>query len=278
GAFVSNPVPENLVREASPAGLAAAWARAGIAPGDTLLLHSNTLRWTWALKTAGCADPAGLLLESFIAAVGAGGTLLLPLFNFDFTKGAPFDMRATPSRMGALTEAGRRHPRARRTAHPLYSFAAIGARADDFAALTNISGYAENSPFGLLKRLGGKIAALDLDDQSCMTFYHHVEECERADWRYFKDFAGPYTDEAGRTETRTYRLYVRDIERGVKTDLNRCAEALWAAGLYRGERANQGAGLRVIEARRMYDFVAAIIARGEGEGMLYSIDRDAAHA
>ena len=275
---MSNSVPEALVRAASPAALAALWARAGVAPGDTLLLHSNTLRWTWALTRAGCADPTALLLESFLEAVSPRGTLLLPLFNFDFTTGAPFDMRATPSRMGALTEAGRRHPRARRTAHPLYSFAAIGARADEFAALTNVSGYAEDLPFGLLKRVGGTIAALDLDDQSCMTFYHHVEECERADWRYFKDFTAPYTDETGRTAARTYRLYARDLERGVTTDLNRCGEALWEAGLYRGERPGDSAGLRVIDARAMYDFVADIIRRGDGEGWLYSIYKGAVHA
>ena len=29
-------------------------------------------------------------IDSFLEALGPGGTLLLPLFNFDFTRGMPF--------------------------------------------------------------------------------------------------------------------------------------------------------------------------------------------
>ena len=49
------------------------------------------------------------------------------------------------------------------------------------------------SPFGILKNIGGKIAILDLDDQSSMTFYH-IEELNKVDWRYFKKFKGVYVD------------------------------------------------------------------------------------
>lgn len=47
------------------------------------------------------------ILDSFLHTLGENGTLLLPLFNFDFCGGAPFVIRTTPSHMGALTEAGR---------------------------------------------------------------------------------------------------------------------------------------------------------------------------
>ena len=270
---MSNDLPEGILQGATPERLAALWARAGIVRGDTLLLHSSTRRWAIALNQAGCADPISLLLDSFLHALGETGTLLLPLFNFDFTTGIGFDIRTTRSQMGALTEAARLHPRARRTAHPIYSFAVIGAQAERFAALRNVSGYAEDGPFGQLKVLGGKIAVLDLPDQHSMTFYHHVEETLGVDYRYFKDFTAPYTDQTGETRARTYKLFVRDLERGVKTDVDPCGEALWAAGLYRGERPCAGAGLRTIEARAMYNFVANIISRGDARGLLYSIEQ-----
>jgi aminoglycoside 3-N-acetyltransferase len=210
----------------------------------------------------------------FLDAVGPGGTLLFPLFNFDFTKGAAFDMRSTPSHMGALTEAARLHKGAVRTGHPIYSFAAIGARADEFAGIDNESGYGADSPFGMLRRMGGKIAVLDLDDQNSMTFYHHVEEMHGAPYRYFKTFMGEYVDAASAPSMRAYKLFVRDLDAGVLTDVNGCGELMWQARLYRGERPLAGAGLRVIDASAMFDFVSCIIEAGQAQGLLYSVEAE----
>ena len=81
----------------------------------------------------------------------------MPLFNFDFTKGVPFDIRTSESQMGALTEIGRKFNGAVRTGHPIYSFAVIGYKASEFKGIDNVGGYAEDSPFGVLKKLNGKI-------------------------------------------------------------------------------------------------------------------------
>lgn len=253
-----------------PAALVTAWNAAGVTRGDVILLHAAAKRTLLKLR---CADPRPLL-DTFLDALGPEGTLLLPLFNFDFTFGAPFDIRVTPSQMGALTEAGRLHPRAVRTGHPIYSFAAIGARAHEFAGVNNRSGYGADSPFALLRAMNGKIAVLDLDDQSSMTFYHHVEEMAGAPYRFFKAFTGAYTDGEGLRSVQTYRLFVRDLAAGVRTDVNRCGELLWRAGLYRGEPPRVGAGLRTIEARALFDFATDIIASGRAEGLLYSIARE----
>src|ERR1700679_3715499 len=95
---------------------------AGLQSGETLLLHSSLRRTTRAVVRAGgqVAAAAEIVLDSFLEALGPDGTLLLPLFNFDFTTGVAFDIRNTPSQMGALTEAGRRRPGAVRTGHPIY--------------------------------------------------------------------------------------------------------------------------------------------------------------
>jgi aminoglycoside 3-N-acetyltransferase len=227
-----------------------------------------------ALKREHPGANTRLLLKSFLDAVGPEGTLLLPLFNFGFAQGEPFDMRSTPSKMGALTEAGRQHEAVVRTGHPIYSFAAIGADADAFEGVNNRSGYGEDSPFGMLREMGGKIAVLDLDDQNSMTFYHHVEEMKAVPYRYFKAFFGQYTAMDGTLSMEAYSLYVRDLTAGVLTDVNRCGEAMWQAGLYKGERPGSGAGLRVIEARAMYDFVAGVIEADHAYGTLYALEAE----
>lgn len=129
--------------------------------------------------------------------------MLFPLFNFDFTESIPFDIRSTPSRMGALAETARTWPGSVRTGHPIYSFAALGAQAQKFSGVDNRSGYSANSTFCMLHDMDGHIAIIDLPDQHSMTFYHHVEEMHEVPYRYFKDFSGSYTDAAGQTSERT---------------------------------------------------------------------------
>ena len=251
--------------------LARQWSAAGVESGTTMLLHSNIIR---TLRT--CRRVAGPVsvedvLESLLDALGPGGTLLLPLFNFGFTKGLPFDIRNTPSKMGVLTEAGRKHPGAVRTGHPIYSFAAIGGQAERFRGVDNISAFGEDSPFALLRELDGTVGALDLDEYNSMTFYHYVEELKRVPYRYFKEFTGTYTDWDGVASTRTYRLYVRDVDQGVTTEGNPASDMMWARGLYRGDRPGVGSGLRTIKARAMFDFLADLIDTGRALGTMYSI-------
>jgi aminoglycoside 3-N-acetyltransferase len=248
------------------------WKKSGVQEGDVLLVHSSIKRTFRRYLKAGRRLTPQDILESFLEAIGSSGTLLLPLFNFDFAKGVPFDIQNTPSHMGALTEAGRMHPLAVRTGHPIYSFAAIGFAAEKFREIDNFSGYGSDSPFAVLREMNGKIAVLDLPDQNSMTFYHHVEEMHEVKYRYHKTFTADYTDELRNTESRTYGLFVRNIEKGVSTHVNPAGELMWEKGLYSGCKPNEGSGLRTIPAKQMYEFVANIIMSGKAKNTLYRIE------
>lgn len=239
----------------------------GIVEGGVLLVHSSMAR---TFKREGCGPKE--VISGILKSLGPEGTLLLPLFNFDFTKGTPFDFVTTPSHMGALADAGRMWPGAVRTGHPIYGFAAIGAQADRFAGINNRSGYGADSPFAMLRELDGQIAVIDLPDQNAMTFYHHVEEMLDVPYRYHKNFSAPYTDQEGATSKQTYSIFVRDIENGVLTSVDRMGERLWSKGLYMGERPGVGQGMRVINARALFDEVASIIQAGQAKEFLYAIE------
>ena len=237
-----------------------------------MLLHSSLSRLIRAnLKNGIRLDVEGIL-DSFIEVVGGDGTLVLPLFNFGFAEGKAFDMRTTPSKMGVMTEVARKRTSAVRTGHPIYSFAALGRKAGEFADVENYSGYGADSPFALLVRLDAKIAVLDLPDQNSMTMYHHAEEMENVDYRYHKTFTGPCTTLEGDTTDRSFGLFVRDIERGVLTDVHGMQERLWELGLYEGDRPREGMGLRTIRARSVYDATVDVIRSGRALGMLYRLE------
>ena len=250
------------------------WRDAGVDEGDTLLLHSSLRRTLERLRKQDPSVGVRDALEGLVGALGRSGTLLLPLFNFDFADGEPFDLRATPSQMGGLSEAARVRPGSVRTGHPIYSFAVIGHYAPLFSEIDNRSGYGPDSPFAVLRQLEGSIASLDLEDQHSMTFYHHVEEVLNVPYRFFKTFSGRYTDGDGFSSVREYDLFVRRIEIGVKTDVNGAGEEMWMHGLYSGERPFEGSGLRRVHAGAMFEFVQNIIVAGQAEGLLYSIDAE----
>ena len=164
------------------------WKTAGVEVGDTLLLHSDVMRTLVLMKRKNFETKLNYILESFMSAIGSSGTLIIPLFNFDFTTGSTFDVNKTPSHMGALTDFIRKYPGVVRTGHAIYSFAVLGKNAKLFDGLDNYSAYGRQSPFGMLRELNGKVAALDLEDDECMTFYHHVEEVAKVPYRFTKEF------------------------------------------------------------------------------------------
>lgn len=254
--------------------LVSEWRNSGINEGDVILLHSNLGRLLRTFKKNSNELPVDDVLNSLLATLGENGTLILPQFNFDFANGKPFDIRRTPSHMGILSEVGRLHSQAVRTGHPIYSFVAIGHYSNRFKGLTNISGYGKDSPFAILKELNGKIAVINLPDQNSMTYYHYVEEMMKVDYRYYKNFSGIYTNELGITETKNFQLYVRDLERGVTTDVNNMEELLWKEGLYKGNRHNEKFGCRTINARSLFEVTSEVIRSGRAEGMLYKIQKN----
>ena len=247
------------------------WLSAGIESGDILLTHSNIIRTLGTLKRNGFEPSAEIILESFIQSVGEKGTLLFPLFNYDFTRGVTFDIRTTKSQMGALTEAARNHPNAVRTGHPIYSFCAIGEHAIKFEGLDNISGYGADSPFGILRELDGKIAVLDIVENDSMTFHHYVEEMMLVTYRYFKYFKADYIDSDGLKTRKSYSIYVRDLEKKVETNLEPIGNKLWEASIYKGDLPHTETGLRIARANDVYDFVSSVIIEGNALGNLYQI-------
>lgn len=232
-----------------------------LSKGDTVLVHSSIRR---TLRCENCSPVD--VLESLLDTVGPRGTLMLPLFNFDFCRGTPFDIRSTPSQMGALTEAARKYPGAVRTYNPIYGFAIIGLYQGMFLEYDNHDCLGNNSPFGKLREMDAKIAVIDLPDSQSMTYYHHIEQMCGAENRYLKNFPGNCTNWYGETFMRFYTCFVR--REGNETHVGPMETLLWQDGYYIGNKPMQGDGMRVIRAREIFDVTKTIIDKGS-EGLLW---------
>jgi aminoglycoside 3-N-acetyltransferase len=250
------------------------WNRSGLQPGDLVLVHSSLKRLLIKLKDEfGIIVSPQLIYDSLIMTIGKNGTLILPLYNFDFPNTKYFNFNDTPSQMGALTEFGRKQENVVRTGHPIYSFSVIGKLSNEFEGIDNKSGYGADSPFAKIKELNGKIAVIGLSDQNSMTSYHFVEEQNLVDYRYFKDFTGRYIDKNNEEYVKTYSLYVRDLEKGVNTDVDRMMDYLWKIGAYKGDKPDEGYGMRTIEFNNLYNETDKIIKDGKAINFLYSVEK-----
>lgn len=226
----------------------------GIEAGDTLLVHSS-------YKSFGPVEGGPqTVIRALESALGREGTLIMPTFNFDFNKGAPWDVRTTPSKMGVLTELVRQDPRARRVFHPFYSFAVLGKHAEMLGGLHYKSAYERNSVFGRLRDLDGKIMVVGLSYTNSMTFFHHIEQMEGVDYRFLKQFTGEVTDETGNTYTDTFEMLVRDIDKGVITEVDPMGYLMEEKGIIEVRRIGE-ADVKLMRAIEVYEFTAREMRR-----------------
>jgi aminoglycoside 3-N-acetyltransferase len=147
---------------ATVATLRADLAALGDLTGQVVLVHSS-------LSALGfVVGGAQAVVEALLAWLGPRGTLVVPTFSTHLSDPArwaappvpeawwqiirdqtpAFDPDLTPTReMGVIADTVRAHPQARRSAHPMHSFAAIGPAAEQIVGHHDLEfGLTEGSP------------------------------------------------------------------------------------------------------------------------------------
>lgn len=184
-----------------------------IEKGDCVYVISDMLEPAKASRECGSALNMNELIDRLQELTGREGTLLFPVFNWDFCKGIGFDYRRTPARTGALSKAALKRADFVRTAHPMYSFAVWGAHSRELAENRSRDAFGPGTIFEQLYNWGAKALALGLPALRGLTYIHHVEQLVGVPYRYHKEFTADYTDADGVCSSRTYRMFVRDLER-----------------------------------------------------------------
>ncbi|MBF0271843.1 MAG: AAC(3) family N-acetyltransferase [Magnetococcales bacterium] len=235
----------------------------GIHTGDCLLVHSSLDRLE--AFTGKSSDILQVLQE----VVGPSGLLFMPTLPFTGTAvewaraGSVFDLRATPSRSGLLTELFRRSPGVVRSIHPTHSVAAWGERADAFCRdHPNCSTpCGAGSPYAGLLAENGKILFLGASIES-MTFFHAAEALLEEHLPF-----SPFTRESFRLSSRTpsgtvvtvTRLFDPEISR--KRRISRLVPDLKRRGGWRHARLG-GAELLCLDARDVLATFSEMAAQG----------------
>jgi aminoglycoside 3-N-acetyltransferase len=156
----------------------------GIKEGDSILVHCSLS------KIGFVNDGPKTVVDALVEVVGNSGTLLFPTFsaagrNKTHLEEQPFfDIKNTPSQMGAITEYFRKLTNVSRSFHPTDSVAASGPLAEYFtnSHFGQLTPYNENSPFRKLCNKNGKILMLGTTLNGACTNLHTLEDA--VDFRY----------------------------------------------------------------------------------------------
>ena len=199
--------------------------KAGLTSGDVLLVHSSYKSF------GGVEGGPQTVIDAIRSILTDEGTLIVPTFNYDFCDGKPFDIKKTPSKMGIISELVRTNSNSKRTFDPIFSFAILGKHRDYLADLKNEHSFGPNSIFAKLRELDAKIMIIGLTYNESMTFFHHIEEIQGCDYRYFKEFKGIITNYDDVKQDSKIILFVRDIERGVQNAVDKMGSIMELEGI-----------------------------------------------
>ena len=197
----------------------------GLTNGDVLLVHSSYKSF------GGVEGGPQTVIDALRSILTEDGTLIVPTFNYDFCDGKPFDIKKTPSKMGIISELVRTDSNSKRTIDPVFSFAILGKHRDYLAELRSEHSFGPNSIFAKLRELDAKIMIIGLAYNESMTFFHHIEETQGCDYRYFKEFKGSITNYDDVKQDGKIIIFVRDIERGVQNAVDKMGSIMEQEGI-----------------------------------------------
>ena len=149
---------------------------AGVAPGDSIMLHSA---FEDQHGFRGSVEEA---IDAFLKAIDPNGNLLMVSLPYrssslEYLSGLKrFDVRKTPSAMGLLSEFFRRRANVVRSVHPTHPIVAAGPRSEWFVEGHEHCLYpcGPGTPFEKLLQVGGKVVFFNVPFVY-FTFFHYLE-------------------------------------------------------------------------------------------------------
>ena len=226
----------------------------GIEKGNTIFVSSDVtllLYDSLRRKQKITLDDIINILQDII---GHNGNLIFPTYNWDFCKGKTFDYRKTISKTGSLTQKALDRKDFKRTKHPIYSFAVWGKDQDYLTSLDYKDSFGADSIFGWFEKVQAKNLIINVSYQHSATFVHFLEERNKVNYRFIKDFTAKYTDENGNTSIQTYSMFVRYLDKEVITTIDPMQEVFVKNGAVK-ETMLVNSYLRLLDMEKAYELV-----------------------
>ena len=159
-----------------------------IKKNDNLIFHSNLAglhQFERKLEKKTC----NYFLKFILNYIGKNGTLLIPTYNYDFTKGKPYSRKNSTSQVGLFGNILLKKFYRFRTFDPIFSHLVFGKMKKEILSCKYDEVFGEKSVFNELQKKNFKIVSFCCSPQS-ITFLHYIEKKLNVHYRYNKVFEG----------------------------------------------------------------------------------------
>lgn len=176
---------------------------------DIVFIHSS-LKTLGKYKDLKNDDLLKSIKDTVLEIIGVNGTLIVPTFNFDFTKGIDFDIQNSQSQnMGVFAEYIRNDPKSNRTSHPLHSISILGKNSKKISDMKGETEFSEGSAFDYILKKNCKI--IFLGESFVPTFFHMAEEKANVKYRFWKEFKGNIVDNGNKSQLKI-NFFARNLK------------------------------------------------------------------
>lgn len=156
----------------------------GLKEGDDVLVHTSLS------KIGYVENGPQTVVSALTEVIGTQGNLLMPTspnagLQLEYIRSLEaFDVKNSPSALGAITEYFRKLPNVKRSAHPTEPVACLGPDADFYTGghIGELTPYTERSPFARISERGGKILYIGVTFDNAGTNLHTLEDA--VDFKY----------------------------------------------------------------------------------------------
>ena len=241
---------------------------AGVEKGDIIDVSSDMANVLLYCRRIGARLVPDHLIDSLQELVGPEGTVMIRTFTWDFCHGEPFDIRTSPSRVGALGNAAMKRADFKRTGHPIYSWMVWGKRAGELLQMDQPSAFGPGSVFDFLDINHAKQLTLGNTSSDSTTQMHHVEAACKVPYRFDKPFTGEYTDYSGNTCLKTYSMHVRPLNLKVtntEVDRDERGKELEKRGIMKVKHLDEMTLVSTILLHELTEFLTEDMYQNEGK-------------
>lgn len=201
--------------------------------GDIVLVHSDLRR---LMRRVRLRSDRQMVSKNLVAELehqlGPEGTLVFPVFTFDFCKTGRVSHLDQDCETGYLAKYVLNRNSGARSFSPVYSFTAIGKYSDQINSMVDLDPFcSKSSVFSLLESLGCKLLVIGLEDNNALTYVHYVERMHSVPYRIDKSFDGIVKRADGSYLECSTRLFVRR-DSHVETDISLLQKLLINEGKY----------------------------------------------
>ena len=155
---------------------------------DNVLLHSN-IGGLYQYENEITLQNCDLFLKIILKLIANKGTLLIPTYNYDFTKGGLVDRKTTKSEVGKLSNTLLKKYYKFRTFAPVFSHLVFGDLRDRIFKCDYKEVFGNQSIFSLIHKKNFKIICFCCS-VSTITFLHFIEKKLNVKYRKNKFFEG----------------------------------------------------------------------------------------